>query len=97
VSYMLKCLPPITCFKKKKFVFGLMSCMNIISCNCRRSKLSDTKAVTPCSPVKVKWRFRRTCCLCLQSWNRTFIAACFRLVSCLAYSSTLKTEATFSS
>jgi hypothetical protein len=44
--------------------------------------------ITPCSPLKVNRRFRGTC-LCLPP--------SFTLISCLAYSSTLKKEATCTS
>jgi hypothetical protein len=47
--------------------------------------------VTPCSPLKASWCFRRTCCLYLQIEG----AAYFILVSCLVYSSILKMEVTF--
>jgi hypothetical protein len=42
--------------------------------------------ITPCSPLKVDWRFGRTCRLHLRSSECYF----FILVSCLAYPSTLK-------
>jgi hypothetical protein len=63
--------------------------------------------ITLYSPLKVNWRFGETplkAYLLLQGWrvNQTrnqdeadskgLLAACFILVSCLAYSSTLKTE-----
>jgi hypothetical protein len=51
--------------------------------------------ITPCSLLKVNRRFGGTCRLyLLQSYR---LAACFMLVSCSAYSSTLKMEATCSS
>jgi hypothetical protein len=60
--------------------------------------------ITPCSLLKVNWRFRRKCHLHLKSkrviqarnCEQAFLAACFTLVSCVAYSSTLKMEATVS-
>jgi hypothetical protein len=49
--------------------------------------------ITPCSPLKVTRRFEGTCRLHLQ----VLLAAFFMLVYCLAYSSTLKVQATCSS
>jgi hypothetical protein len=56
--------------------------------------------VTPCNSLKVNIRFGRTCNLYLQdrriskpSNKLALLATCFMLVSCLAYSSTLKMEA----
>jgi hypothetical protein len=51
--------------------------------------------ITPYSPLKFDRRFGGTCRLYLHS--RRNKATCFTLVSCLAYSSTLKMEATSSS
>jgi hypothetical protein len=50
----------------------------------------------PCSPLKVNQRFDGTCRLRLQS-RRINQAAYYVLASCLAYSSTVKMEATCSS
>jgi hypothetical protein len=49
--------------------------------------------ITSCSPLKVNQHFGRTWCLHLQA----LLATCFKLVSCSAYSWTLKMEATCSS
>jgi hypothetical protein len=58
--------------------------------------------ITPCSPLKVNWRFGETHCLQLQgrilSQARNqgeSLAPAFTLVSCSAYSLTLKMEAMF--
>jgi hypothetical protein len=56
--------------------------------------------VMPCSPVKVSWRFGGTCRFHLQDRRDSQArnnAAPFMLVSCFAYSSALKMEATCSS
>jgi hypothetical protein len=54
----------------------------------------------PCSPLKINWRFGRTCHLHLQgrriSEARNQREESSKLVSCLAYSSTLKLETTCS-
>jgi hypothetical protein len=54
--------------------------------------------ITPCSLLKVNRRFGGKCHLRLQgrriSQARALLAICFTLVSGLAYSSTLKMEAT---
>jgi hypothetical protein len=47
--------------------------------------------ITPCRPVKVNRQLGGMCLLHLQ------LVACFMLVSCLAFSSTLKMEAAYSS
>jgi hypothetical protein len=44
--------------------------------------------ITPCSSSKINRRYRRICLLHLLS----LLATCFTLVSCLAYSWTLKME-----
>jgi hypothetical protein len=51
--------------------------------------------VTLCSILKVNQHFIGTCQLNLQGWgvSQALLAACFKLVSCLAYTSTLKMEA----
>jgi hypothetical protein len=59
--------------------------------------------ITPCSPLKDNRRFGGTCLLHLQGWrisqarNHVCLPPAFTLVSCLAYSSTLKIEETWSS
>jgi hypothetical protein len=61
--------------------------------------------ITPCSPLKVNRYFGGTCCLHLQgrkigqarNQREPESKQSFTLVSCLAYSSTLKMEATCSS
>jgi hypothetical protein len=55
--------------------------------------------VTPCSPARINQRLGGPYRLYLQetSKKQARIAACFLLVSCLAYSSTLKMEAICSS
>jgi hypothetical protein len=54
--------------------------------------------ITPYSPLKVNRSFWEKCRLHLQQVaSRTLLATCFTLVSCLAYSSTLKMEAICSS
>jgi hypothetical protein len=55
-------------------------------------KSSNFFDMASCSPLKVKRRFGRICRLNLQG-----VATYFTLVSCLAYASSLKTEATCSS
>jgi hypothetical protein len=52
--------------------------------------------ITTCSALKFNRRFRETCCLHLQKpgWNRALTVTCFTLVSFLAYSWTMKMEAT---
>jgi hypothetical protein len=60
-----------------------------------------------CTLPKVSWHVERTCCLHRQGWrirearnrheggsSQTLLPVCFMLVSCLAYSSTLKMEVT---
>jgi hypothetical protein len=69
------------------------------------SKSSIFWDITPCSPLKVNRRFGRTCRCHLQvgrmiqgrnkSEAGRLLAACFMLVSCLDYSSTLKIEAIY--
>jgi hypothetical protein len=49
--------------------------------------------VTPCSPLKINRRFGETCRVHLKQENST-LPLPLTLVSCLAYSSTLKMEAT---
>jgi hypothetical protein len=51
--------------------------------------------VTPCSPLKVNWRFGEIYPFHLQ--GRPLIGTCFTLISCLAYSLTLKLGANYSS
>jgi hypothetical protein len=46
--------------------------------------------VMPHSLLEVHWHLRRMYCFHLQGWKITLLAACFLLVSCLVYSSTLK-------
>jgi hypothetical protein len=41
--------------------------------------------IIPCSPLKVKQRFRGTWHVHLQDWEIALLAACLMLVSCLAY------------
>jgi hypothetical protein len=59
--------------------------------------------ITPCSPLKASWYFGVTYCLHLQgcriNWARNYLCLppAFTLVSCPAYSSTLKMEAICSS
>jgi hypothetical protein len=61
--------------------------------------------VTPCSPLKVNWHFKRTCHVHLQGWrisqarnqHEEGSKHSFMLVSCLAYSLTLKMEVICSS
>jgi hypothetical protein len=58
--------------------------------------------ITPCSPKNVTGRYGGTCCIHLQGERisrarnqcKALLATCFTLVSCMAYSSTLKLEAT---
>jgi hypothetical protein len=52
--------------------------------------------ITPSSPLKFNRRFRGIWRLYLQkpAWSRVLTATCFKLVSCLPYSWTLKVEAT---
>jgi hypothetical protein len=52
-------------------------------------KSSISWDITQCSPLSVNRRYGVTC--------SALLATCFRLVSCLAYSSTLKMDATCSS
>jgi hypothetical protein len=59
--------------------------------------------LTPCSPLKVNRRFGRICCLHFYGWrvsqarNQHEAGRQVKAVSCLAYSSTLKMEASSSS
>jgi hypothetical protein len=61
---------------------------------------SALQDITPCSPLKANRCFGGTCRLCLQgrrmcqARNQFLLATCFMLVSRLAYTSTLKVEAT---
>jgi hypothetical protein len=54
--------------------------------------------ITTYGLLKVNWHSGGTCCLHLQGWRVSWAkqATCFVLVSCLAYSLTLKMEATCS-
>jgi hypothetical protein len=74
-----------------------LNCLHLDVCSCTKKLKTNTIirdsifwAISPYSPLKVNRHFGETC---LQS----LLATCFTLASGLAYSSTLKMEATYSS
>jgi hypothetical protein len=88
----------------KSLLFTLITKVNIQSrVRCSRSggyeQLYIFLHTSPCSPLKVNQRFGRTSYLHLQGGkiNQALLAACFKLVPCLAHSSTLKMKETCSS
>jgi hypothetical protein len=99
-------IPPISSLNLstviKKVVLYKTTCVlhNSLSCTMKSSVFCD---IRPWIPVKVNWRIGGACCLHLhgrkitQSWNQhelsLLLSSCFTLISCLAYSSTLKKEA----
>jgi hypothetical protein len=81
----------------------------VTACNCEVSEIKSSifRDITPCSPLKVNRCFGVTCRLHLQGRSRwhippkcrlaALLTTWFRAGFCVAYSSTLKMEATYSS